>query len=159
MEAKTKRLRKEPGIRACRAEDVGDISNILQQSPEAAAWSAESLRKSLSWPGVLALISEEEGKTTGFILGRHSAGEGEILNLAVTPARRRKGGGGALLKAALEEFSARGVSRVFLEVRESNEAAIAFYGKHGFSKTGTRPGYYREPNEAAIVMQKKKFIA
>jgi ribosomal-protein-alanine N-acetyltransferase len=44
---------------------------------------------------------------------------------------------------------------VFLEVRESNQAAIAFYSKHGFAKMGRRPSYYRVPDEAAIVMEKK----
>jgi ribosomal-protein-alanine N-acetyltransferase len=59
------------------------------------------------------------------------------------------------LMAALEEFQSREVSRVFLEVRESNQAGIAFYAKHGFSKTGLRPAYYRDPAEAAVMMEKK----
>jgi ribosomal-protein-alanine N-acetyltransferase len=88
-------------------------------------------------------------------MGRQVGDEGEILNLAVTPAQRRKGEGGALLDGVLKEFAARRVSRVFLEVRESNETGIAFYSKHGFAKTGRRPGYYRDPEEAAIVMEKK----
>jgi ribosomal protein S18 acetylase RimI-like enzyme len=44
---------------------------------------------------------------------------------------------------------------VFLEVRESNAPAIAFYLKYGLAKSGRRPGYYRDPAEAAIVMEKK----
>src|SRR6266853_1984719 len=70
-----------------------------------------------------------------------AAAAAEILNLAVIPVKRRKGEGGALLKAAVEALRARKVSRVFLEVRESNEAGIAFYEKQGFSKTGRRAGY------------------
>jgi ribosomal protein S18 acetylase RimI-like enzyme len=42
-----------------------------------------------------------------------------------------------------------------MEVRESNAGAIAFYQKQGFSKSGRRPGYYRDPVEAAILMEKK----
>jgi ribosomal-protein-alanine N-acetyltransferase len=104
---------------------------------------------------VVALVSGVEGKVAGFIIGRLVGDEAEILNLAVTPARRRQGDGGALLAAALEEFASRRVSRVFLEVRESNETAISFYSKHGFTKTGRRSGYYRDPDEAAIVMHRK----
>jgi ribosomal-protein-alanine N-acetyltransferase len=103
----------------------------------------------------VAFVSEEEGKVSGFILGRQVADEAEILNLAVTAAYRRRGEGGALLKAALGGFQSRGVSRVFLEVRESNETGIAFYERRGFSKMGRRAGYYREPDEAAIVMENK----
>lgn len=107
----------------------------------------------LGWSGVVALVSEDDGKVCGFIMGRQAAGEAEILNLAVIPAKRRKGRAGALLKAAMAEFRARPVSRVFLEVRESNEGGMAFYEKHGFSKTGRRAGYYHNPEEAAIVME------
>ena len=109
----------------------------------------------LGWQGVLALVSEDGEKVSGFIVGRQAAGEAEILNLAVIPANRRKGEGRALLKGALEEFLARQVSRVFLEVRESNEAGMAFYERQGFSKTGRRAGYYRDPDEAAIRMEMK----
>jgi ribosomal-protein-alanine N-acetyltransferase len=103
----------------------------------------------------VALLSEVEGKTIGFLIGRQAADEAEILNLAVVRESRRKGAGGALLEAALEKFRSRGVSRVFLEVRDSNAAALEFYGRHGFSKIGRREGYYREPFESAIVMEKK----
>ncbi len=55
----------------------------------------------------------------------------------------------------MDEFRVRHVSRLFLEVRESNKGGIAFYEKHGFLKTGRRAGYYHHPDEAAIVMEKK----
>lgn len=100
-------------------------------------------------------MSEDENKVNAFIIGRQVADEAEILNLAVILPKRRRGEGAGLLKAALEEFRARHVSRVFLEVRESNESAIAFYAGHGFSKTGRRAGYYHDPEEAAIVMEIK----
>ena len=91
----------------------------------------------------------------GFLVGRELGDEAEVLNLAVKPGERRRGAGRELLQAALEEFRARGVSRVFLEVRESNEAAIAFYAKQGFSRMGRRPAYYRDPDEAAVLMENK----
>ena len=76
----------------------------------------------------------------------------EILNLAVDPAKRRLGAGRALAQAALAEGAARGAARAFLEVRESNAAALAFYARLGFSVAGRRPDYYRDPQEAAILM-------
>jgi ribosomal-protein-alanine N-acetyltransferase len=113
------------------------------------------LKDLLGWRGVLALVSECDRRVTGFIIGRQVAGEAEILNLAVIVAKRRKGEGTALLMSAMDEFLARQVSRVFLEVRESNGTGMAFYEKHGFSKTGRRAGYYHDPDEAAIVMEFK----
>lgn len=155
MEAEIKREWAGATVRAFRPEDAGAATDILKESLEAANWSEKSYVASLGWRGAVALASEFEGRVTGFIIGRQIAGDGEILNLAVIPERRRQGEGRALLEAALDEFRARRTGRVFLEVRESNQAAIAFYAKHGFAETGRRAGYYQDPAEAAILMEKK----
>jgi ribosomal-protein-alanine N-acetyltransferase len=155
MAAETKREQVAATIRVFLPADAAAVTEILKGSPEASQWTEWGFRELLGWRGVLALVSEDDRKVIGFIIGRQVGGEAEILNAAVIVARRRKGEGGALLKAVMDEFRARRVSRVFLEVRESNEAGIAFYQKHGFSKTGRRAGYYRDPDEAAIVMEMK----
>jgi [ribosomal protein S18]-alanine N-acetyltransferase len=142
-------------IRAFGEADATAAAEILRASPEASQWTEWGVRELLGWSGVVALVSEDDGKVCGFIIGRQTGEEAEILNLAVVPAKRRKGEGGALLKAAMAEFRARDVSRVFLEVRESNGGGIGFYEKHGFSKMGRRAGYYRDPQESAIVMESK----
>jgi len=155
MGAEAKRERGERNIRAFREADAAPVAEILRASPEASQWTELGFRELLGWRGVLALVSEDESKVTGFVIGRELAGEAEILNLAVLVANRRRGEGAALLKAAMDELRARHVSRVFLEVRESNAAGTAFYEKHGFSKTGRRVGYYRNPEEAAIRMERR----
>jgi ribosomal-protein-alanine acetyltransferase len=155
MAAETKREQAAATIRVFLPADAAAATEILKGSPEASQWTEWGFRELLGWRGVLALVSEDDRKVIGFIIGRQVGGEAEILNAAVIVARRRRGEGGALLKAVMDEFRARRVSRVFLEVRESNEAGIAFYEKHGFSKTGRRAGYYRDPDEAAIVMEMK----
>jgi ribosomal-protein-alanine acetyltransferase len=155
MAAETKREQAAATIRVFLPADAAAATEILKGSPEASQWTEWGFRELLGWRGVLALVSEDDRKVIGFIIGRQVGGEAEILNAAVIVARRRRGEGGALLKAVMDEFRARRVSRVFLEVRESNEAGIAFYQKHGFSKTGRRAGYYRDPDEAAIVMEMK----
>ena len=155
MATRTKRDSTAATIRAFGEADAAATAQILRTSPEAAQWTEWGLRELLGWSGVVALVTEDDGKVNGFIVGRQAGEEAEILNLAVIQARRRKRQGSALLKAAMAEFRARQVSRVFLEVRESNESGIAFYEKHGFSKTGRRAGYYHDPEEAATVMEKK----
>ena len=153
MGAETKREDAAATIRVFRVDDVCAVVAIGELTPEAANWTEESYREALSWMGVVALVCEYDRRITGFIIGRQAADQAEILNLAVARSARRKGQGGALAKAMLEEFRARRVSRAFLEVRESNETGIAFYEKQGFSRTSRRPGYYRDPDEAAIVME------
>ncbi|HKV60321.1 MAG TPA: ribosomal protein S18-alanine N-acetyltransferase [Candidatus Acidoferrum sp.] len=155
MGAETKRDRVSAPVRAFRASDAAGLTSILRDSPEAANWTQASYREWMNSLGAVAFVYEVDGRVRGFIIGRQMADEAEVLNLAVAPPARRKGQGGALLQASLDEFRARGVNRVFLEVRESNVKAMTFYAKHGFSQTGKRLKYYRKPEEAAVVMEMK----
>jgi [ribosomal protein S18]-alanine N-acetyltransferase len=155
MGAETKRECAEARVRAFVPGDAAAVAGILKESPQAADWTVASLRDSAGWRGSVALVCESEEKVSGFIIGRQVADQAEIMNLAVSLARRGRGEGGALLNAALDEFRARQAGHVFLEVRESNAAGIAFYAKHGFSKKEVRPMYYRSPDEAAVVMERK----
>jgi ribosomal-protein-alanine N-acetyltransferase len=142
-------------IRAFRPEDIPELVSITEESSQAAGWSRESYEKLCRSEGFLAFVSERAGSVSGFVVGRQMADEGEILNVAVRRENRRKGEGQALLSTVLKQLHRRGVRRVYLEVRESNEIGIAFYQEQGFAKTGRRPGYYREPEEAAVLMEKK----
>jgi [ribosomal protein S18]-alanine N-acetyltransferase len=144
-----------PLIRRIRPEDVNAVMDIARESETAAAWSAESVKEMLAWTGLVALTSERDGIFTGFLFARQVADEAELLNTAVRKSLRREGHGSALLAAALHELCRSGVRRVFLEVRESNRAAIAFYRKHGFADSGRRRGYYHHPIEDALCMEKK----
>jgi ribosomal-protein-alanine N-acetyltransferase len=155
MGAEVKRETLGVAIRTLLPADVAAVTRILEEAAETANWSRKSLEELTISPGGLALVSEVDGEISGFLVGRQIVDEAEILNLGVARARRRRGDGGALLKAAMDELLVRGVSCVFLEVRESNEAGIAFYTKHGFAKTGRRRAYYRDPVEAAVLMEKK----
>jgi ribosomal-protein-alanine N-acetyltransferase len=138
-----------------RTEDAGAVAEILRQSPQAVFWPEASVKEVLEWKGSLGMAVETSGKVVGFLIGRQTIEEAEVLNLAVAPGSRRKGSGSALLQAAVERFQARGVNRVYLEVRESNRAGIAFYEKHGFLQAGRREAYYRDPIETAVIMQKR----
>jgi len=153
MGVETKRQRSCGTVRRLRPGDAAAVATILQDSPEAANWTEANLRDMAGRSEAVAFASEAGGEVIGFVIGRHAGEEAEILNLAVKPANRRKGEGAALLRATLEEFRAKEVRRVFLEVRESNKKGMAFYVKHGFARMGKRRAYYREPEEAAVVME------
>jgi [ribosomal protein S18]-alanine N-acetyltransferase len=140
-------------IRAFGDGDAAAASEILREAPEAAAWSASMIRGLLAGEGVSGFVAERDGTATGFILSREVLDEGEILNLVVVRVNRRQGEGTALGRTMMESFAARGVQRVFLEVRESNLGAIALYKRLGFRQVGRREGYYREPVEAALILE------
>ncbi len=81
-------------------------------------------------------------------------GECALENMAVAEPWRKRGIGMRLLSAGLLWCRAHSGSSVWLEVRASNHGAIALYERAGFSIVGRRPGYYSEPAETALQMQK-----
>jgi len=135
------------------AEDAQAVSGILRESPEATGWSEQELRELPSLAGVSAYVGEHGNILTGFVVGRRVLDEAEILNLAVRQSARRQGEGRLLLARLLADFQKNNVSRVFLEVRESNAGAIFFYRALGFRPIGKRKDYYQDPPEAASVME------
>jgi ribosomal-protein-alanine acetyltransferase len=141
-------------VRRFEPRDALAVEGILRKSPEAAAWSLKSIEQ-LNQRGELAWVIETDGAVRGFLVSRTVVGEAEVLNLSVDPGKRRAGNASALLQRAVADFRGLRVTKIFLEVRESNRAAIAFYAKHGFVKTGQRPAYYRDPDEDAVLMMRE----
>lgn len=134
--------------------DVAAVAAITRASPGAAQWSdAEFARISRGEvPETQAWVAEAAGHPVGFVVTRSAADEVEILNIAVEISQRGRGIGAQLVEHALAEARAAGASRAFLEVRESNLAAIALYTQRGFRQTGRREGYYTAPTEAALIL-------
>jgi [ribosomal protein S18]-alanine N-acetyltransferase len=128
-----------------------DYAGRQKATPQAAAWSTASLAETFERYPSYFLVSWQAEELSGFISGRRVADEGEILNLAVKQHQRRHGVGKALVQSLLEIFARESVLQVFLEVRESNAHAIAFYQSLGFHQAGRREGYYRDPVESALV--------
>jgi ribosomal-protein-alanine N-acetyltransferase len=93
----------------------------------------------------------EPWETWGYIIYWVIADAMHILNLAVHPAHRRQGLARSLLSAALAQAHTQGAAVVCLEVRPSNTAALALYQSFGFEEIGTRPGYYSDNGEDALI--------
>ena len=82
----------------------------------------------------------------------NAADEADIANIAVLPENRECGIGYSLLSKMVDIARYKGANRIFLEVRESNLAAVSLYKKLGFANIGRRRNYYTNPREDAIVM-------
>ncbi len=100
-------------------------------------------------------LCELDSEVVAVLQWRHLGEEAEILAIAVPTKHRRKGYARFLLKNFLRLAQGRGTREVFLEVRESNAAALALYRQFGFEATGRRPNYYRDPMEAALLLRLK----
>ncbi|MBR3970328.1 MAG: ribosomal protein S18-alanine N-acetyltransferase [Ruminococcus sp.] len=116
-------------------------------------WSAESFKSEAEKDNGVVLYAMENDMVTGLICGYFAADEAEITSVAVAHAYRRNGiAAGLMIKYlnALPEIT----KSIFLEVRESNSAAIGLYEKFGFEKISVRKNFYSFPDENAIVMRK-----
>jgi ribosomal-protein-alanine acetyltransferase len=133
-----------PVIRPGGPQDLAEVAAIQAASPEAAQWNVgEYLERGF-------LVAVGGSRIAGFVIYSTVAeGECEVLNLAVAVEFRRQGVARELIASLVGGF--RGV--LYLEVRESNQAARNFYESVGFQEVGVRPGYYQSPPEAAIVMK------
>ena len=114
-------------------------------------WSEKSLEMLLS-NGAVGFAVEANGTVVAYGGMLTVLDEGQITNVAVDPAFRRRGCGREIVCALLCHAKENGIVSVSLEVRESNEAAIALYESLGFCRRGLRKNFYRDPAEAAIVM-------
>lgn len=94
----------------------------------------------------------EHHQIVGYIVARQTAGELHINNVAVREQFRRHGYGSLLLGRVLAEARKKRGTTAFLEVRSGNTAAQALYEKCGFRAIATRPNYYSDPREDAVVM-------
>ena len=116
-------------------------------------WSRQAFADTLARADVRGVaVDDGGGRLVGYGLCALVADEGEILNLAVDPSAQRQGLGRRLLSAMLSWLQGAGAARVYLEVRDSNAAAIALYQAAGFRRLGVRPAYYRQPREDALTM-------
>ena len=143
-------------IHRLQVRDIGPVVEIQTQCREAAQWSRKEYEL-LAAPESAnnttpCWVAENDGRLAGFLAARKLADEMEILNLAVVPESRRQGIAGQLLRAAMKWAAAEGIAKVYLEVRASNAAAKAFYQSRGFHATGTRPNYYRDPADDAVLL-------
>jgi [ribosomal protein S18]-alanine N-acetyltransferase len=117
----------------------------------ASAWDEPAMMPFAASPEVLCLIGLVKNAEAGFFIARKASDEAEILTFGVTPEFRKMGLGRAMLDAAMERLRASGAKRLFLEVEESNEAALRLYLSFGGKAVGHRKDYYAPGSDAAIL--------
>lgn len=135
---------------------VADFPALAQMLPPLLPgnWSAETLQALLISSHhcrVLCSADESDDALLGFAEFTVVTDESEVLNLAIDSEVQGCGLGRALLRAVLVEARDQGCTRCFLEVRRSNDVAIALYTAEGFALEGVRKGYYppRQPDVQA----------
>jgi len=137
-------------------EQVLSIENLSFSRP----WKRSGFIAELTSPIAINLVAIQSGgqnseKIIAFSCAQLVVDELSLLKIAVSPAWRCNGVGTQLLFRSIEIATQKDAAKVFLEVRPSNQAALAFYLNSGFRIVGNRPNYYPETGEDALVMMKR----
>jgi len=101
-----------------------------------------------------AVVMEDAQRIVGYGVVSFVVGEAELLNLCIDPSLQGKGRGAELLEHLVDKAIDSGNKDMYLEVRESNLAALHIYEKSGFNEIGRRKNYYpsKAGREDAILM-------
>jgi [ribosomal protein S18]-alanine N-acetyltransferase len=139
-----------------RVEEDIDLDTIvsIETASFTSPWTREMYAAELRNHAIshLYALRDTEGTMLGFCAFWLIFDEIHINNVAVLPACRGRGYGTALLVFVMNEGRRLGAHRATLEVRRSNLAAQRLYARLGFRVAGTRPGYYSNPPEDALVL-------
>lgn len=129
---------------------VVTIENQVQTHP----WTFKQFEESLQ--SYQCTVIEQDQRIVGFCILQPVLDEANLLLMAIDPKFQGQGLGYRLLNASIEQLNNQPV-QIFLEVRESNHAAIGLYEKAGFHQIDLRKNYYPNPDgsrEHAIIMVK-----
>lgn len=144
-------------IRTASSEDALLLAGFEQALFPEDAWTLAMIREELASPWshyVLAYEDDAEGSEPIGYGGVKTVGDdADIMTIGVVESARGRGVGMRILAALTGEAKRRGARRVFLEVRESNEAARRLYESAGFVDLGRIRNYFRNPSEDAVLMR------
>jgi len=149
-------------VRRIAYHDIDAIMMLQSETPDAPHWDRavyeriitpadENIASRLAW------VAADGAELFGFAVAHLVADVCELESIGVAKSVRRKGIGRALLNAVTDWCSVSGAQKLELEVRSRNSSAIAFYESTGLVREGFRPGYYRDPEDDAILIGKRLY--
>lgn len=144
-------------IRPMIAADVEAVVKIAANLKEAPQWQFDTYARALDRAGLprrIALTAEHQtsGRAVGFVVVSLVPPEAELETIAVAGEFQRFGIARRLFGEMIRMLRETGTSRVTLEVRVANRAALTFYSSLGFAEVGRRTRYYANPVEEAVLM-------
>lgn len=131
-------------------------AQIIAGNQAAFSWTAAMTEADFANPQSEYYVMVREGdQLLAYVSLHHILDEATVNTVYVDPAWRQVGLGGRLLDFVLEQLAAREIYHLFLEVRAANVPARALYQAAGFEELVVRPGYYHDPVDDAVIMQKR----
>lgn len=140
-------------IRLMKEKDLDRVAAI-EKEIFSLPWSKNAFADSLNSENTLYVVAEDDENIKGYCGMYLSFEEGNITNVAVSPAYRKQKVAYNMLNCIFELAKEKGITDVFLEVRETNVPAIKLYEGLGFEDAGIRKNFYEKPTENALIMWK-----
>ena len=138
-------------FREMKPEDAEAVEEV-EKASFAVPWSRKSFWEEAANERTCYLLALDGETVVGYAGAWILDDEAQVTNIAVAPQRRGQKIGAGLLGALIRAAKERGATRMTLEVRPSNTAALALYEKFGFKDYGRRPHYYLDNGEDAVIM-------
>lgn len=141
--------------RTARPDDIDALCALEEKCFPEEPWSRQMFTEELENDLALFVVAEhsddssDRGVLAGYIIAWVIAPvECQVGSIAVLPEFRRHGIAGSLLEILFDTCRETGTSEVYLEVRVSNDPAIALYKRFGFITDGLRKHYYQDGEDA-----------
>jgi ribosomal-protein-alanine N-acetyltransferase len=110
--------------------------------PAGISYSKTTLRYFLTIPSADCIVAADGKQIAGFILTEENPPLAHVITLDVAETHRRHGVGSALLAESEKDLTLRGVRSILLETAIENEAAVAFWKRHGYRIEAILKRYY-----------------
>ena len=137
-----KRIQQQPDVAQAIYEVMTDVYPV---SP----WTLEQIQADLSQDQTWYALAYDGAEVIGFLAVQENLFEAEVLQIAVKKAYRGQGIASDLFATLPTD------KEIFLEVRNSNQRAQAFYKKEKMAIIAERKSYYHDPVEDAIIMKRE----
>ncbi len=142
-------------ISTANENDLKRIS-VIEEKNFDDSWSYDALKSQFNSPNCIFLTARDKKTIIGYAIFTYVCDEAELLRICVEKRHRRRSVATKLFEEMERIIEDKMIICCFLEVRSSNDAAVAFYTKQGFTTVGKRSGYYAMyNNEDAYLMTKR----
>lgn len=142
-------------IRVMTEEDVEKVYDIAAGS-FSDPWSMKLYADSVKNEYDYNIVCEKDGEIAAFAILSVGPDVADIADIAVDEKYRKNGIADSLMNAMIDYANKQGVYEFALEVRKSNAPAISLYKKYEFEVEAVRKRYYKNPEEDALIMFRRK---
>ena len=139
------------------AQAIADLSRREIEHGLRWSWTTGRVRRAIQDRETNVVVARDGDAICGFALMAYRSEDAHLLLLAVSPDWRRRGIGSALIGWLEETLRQAGITRMQVEVRQSNRVARAFYARLGFEPVNVSRGYYQGVENALHLVKELDF--